>query len=77
MRPITCGARARAEYRVRLHQYLLDKMHSDPELVDAYSELAECARDRATRLRGVADALETTNMRLKLALCDAGRAGAA
>ena len=56
---------------------LLDRMHSDPELVDVHSELAECARDHATRLRGVADALEAASMRLKLALCDAGRAGAA
>ena len=50
---------------------LLDKMRGDPEMVEVYSELAECAKDRATRLRGVADALDTASARLALALCDA------
>ena len=50
---------------------LLDKMRDAPEMVAAYSELAECAKDRATRLRGVAAALETASTRLRIALCDA------
>ena len=53
---------------------LLDMMHGDPEMVSVYAELAECAKDRATRLRGIADALDTASTRLAMALCDAPQA---
>lgn len=51
---------------------LLDVMHGDPEMVGVFEELAVCVKDRAQLLRGVADALETAETRLTLALCDAG-----
>lgn len=51
---------------------LLDVMHGDPEMVGVFEELAECVKDRAERLRGVADALDTAGTRLSVALCDAG-----
>lgn len=51
---------------------LLEAMHSNPEMVGVFEELAECFKDRANRLRGVADALETAQTRLAVALCDVG-----
>lgn len=51
---------------------LLEVVHGDPEMVSVFEELVECVKDRAQRLRGVADALETAQTRLTLALCDAG-----
>ena len=56
---------------------LLDVLHGDPEMAGAFGELAECIKDRADRLRGVAEALETAEMRLQLVLCDAGTDGGA
>jgi hypothetical protein len=49
---------------------LLEVMHGDTEMVGVYEELAECLKDRAARLRSVADSLDTAQARLRLALCD-------
>lgn len=49
----------------------LEKLHGDPEMVGVYREVAQVAKDRAERLRGVAEALDTARARLLMALCDA------
>jgi len=56
---------------------LLDILHGDAEMVGVFEELAECVKDRAERLRFVAEILDTAQTRLALALCDAGTGGAA
>lgn len=50
---------------------LLDAVHSGPEMVSAFEELAECAQDRAAKFRVIADALDTLSTRLVMALSDA------
>lgn len=54
---------------------LLGVMHSDPSLAGVFEELSDCIEDRVKRLRGVADALDGAQLRLRLALCDARPAG--
>lgn len=49
---------------------LLKMMRNDSDMVSAFKDLAECAKDRAERMRGVAEALETAALRLGCALCD-------
>ena len=42
---------------------LLNVMHGDAGMVEFFAELAECAKDRAARLHGVAEALDGAAIR--------------